>query len=283
MGETTQSASGKLAIPDARWLVVGAVAGLLAAAFGILRQADAGRDLPDGTLARVNDRLITRGNYERAVARLQRESGTDDDPAWVLQRLIDDELLVQRALELGMAQTDIAVRTAIINSLIASVTAEADAASPADAELQQYLADNADRFTFVERVAVEAWQSDDEEAAQSFLGALRDNGNATESGAVVPVPGLPSGLVPIEQLRDSLGPGIAAAAADMPPGSSAVFARRGRWLVVRVLDKASAAVTDLGRIRNSVLLDYRRNLAERTLRGYLDDLRRRATVVVTQP
>jgi hypothetical protein len=39
----------------------------------------------------------------------------------------------------------------------------------------------------------------------------------------------------------------------------------------------------LGSIRNRVLLDYRRSLAESTLRDYLDDLRRRADVVVVQP
>ena len=69
----------------------------------------------------------------------------------------------------------------------------------------------------------------------------------------------------------------------MPVGSSAVFARRGRWLVVQVLDKESAVVTDLSAIRNRVLLDYRRSLADQTLRDYLDDLRRRADVDVVQP
>ncbi len=53
--------------------------------------------------------------------------------------------------------------------------------------------------------------------------------------------------------------------------------------MVQVLEKESAIVTDLGTIRNRVLLDYRRNLAEQTLRDYLDDLRRRADVNVARP
>jgi hypothetical protein len=69
----------------------------------------------------------------------------------------------------------------------------------------------------------------------------------------------------------------------MPVGSSAVFARRGRWLVVQVLEKKSSVVTDLSTIRNSVLLNYRRSLADQTLREYLDDLRRRADVDVVRP
>jgi hypothetical protein len=201
----------------------------------------------------------------------------------VLQRLVDDELLVQRGLELGMAQSDSAVRNAIIDSLIASVTAEADAASPDDEELQQYLSENADRFSFVASLSVAAWQTNDEAVAQSFVSALRNDGSITTSDTIGPIPDLPPGLMPVEVLRDFLGPGITAAAADMPVGSSAVFARRGRWLVVQMLEKESAVVTDLSAIRNRVLLDYRRSLADRTLREYLDDLRRRADVDVVQP
>ena len=89
--------------------------------------------------------------------------------------------------------------------------------------------------------------------------------------------------MPLETLRDYVGPGIAAAAAEMPAGSSAVFARRGRWLVVQVLEKEVSAVTDLGSIRNRVLLDYRRTLADEMLRNYIDNLRQRADVVVTEP
>jgi len=269
--------------PDIRWLVAGALAGLLAAGFGILRQAESGNELPANALARVNEQIITRDNYDRALARLGANSTSDDANAWVLQRLVDDELLVQRGLELGMAQSDSAVRNAIIDSLIASVTAEADAASPDDAELQQYLAENTDRFSFVASVSVAAWQTNDEAVAQTFVKRLRDDGSVTTSDIIGPIPDLPPGLMPVELLRDYLGPGIAAAAANMPVGSSAVFARRGRWLVVQVLEKRSAVVTDLSTIRNRVLLDYRRSLADRTLREYLDDLRRRADVDVVQP
>ncbi len=283
MGENKEATAGNSGTPDIRWLVAGALAGLLAAGFGILRQADSGSELPANAVARVNDQIIGRDNYDRALARLGTNSTSSDETAWVLQRLVEDELLVQRGLELGMAQSDSAVRNAIIDSLIASVTGEADAASPGDEELQQYLSDNADRFSYTASLSVAAWQSNDDAVAQSFVTELRNGGNVTTTDAIDPVPDLPPGLMPVEVLGDYLGPGIAAAAAEMPVGSSAVFARRGRWLVVQILEKKSAVVTDLGTIRNRVLLDYRRNLADKTLQDYLDDLHRRADVVVVQP
>jgi hypothetical protein len=283
VGENTEPTDGDSQPLDIRWLIAGALIGLLAAGFGILRQADSGNDLPANAVARVNDQVISRDNYDRAIARLGTNSNAEDNSAWVLQRLVDDELLVQRGLELGMAQSDTTVRNAIVESLIASVTAEADAASPGDDELQAYLAEHADRFSYTAKVAVAAWQTNDEAVAQSFIERLRNDEEITTSDAIGPIPDLPAGLTPIEQLRDYLGPGIVAAAADSPVGSSAVFARRGRWLVVQVLEKETAAVTDLSTIRNRVLLDYRRSLADQTLRDYLGDLRRRANVVVVQP
>ncbi len=283
MGENDETIADKSGTPDIRWLIAGALAGLLAAGFGILRQADSGNELPANAVARVNGQIVSRNNYDRALARLGTNSTSVDKAAWVLQRLVEDELLVQRGLELGMAQSDSAVRNAIIDSLIASVTAEADAASPGDEELQQYLSDNADRFSYTASLSVAAWQTNDDAIAQSFVAKLRNGSNVTTSDAIGPIPDLPPGLMPLELLRDYLGPGVAAAAAEMPVGSSAVFARRGRWLVVQVLEKKSAIVTDLGTIRNRVLLDYRRSLADQTLQDYLDDLRRRADLIVAQP
>jgi hypothetical protein len=269
--------------PDIRWLIAGALAGLLAAGYGILRQADSGDVLPANVVARVNDQVINRDRYDRALARLITYGAADDERALLLQRLVDDELLVQRALELGMVRSDTAVRNAMVDSLIASVTAEADAASPTDEELERYLADNTERFSFVASVAVAAWQTDDESIAQSFITSLRNDGEVAISDLIAAIPDLPPGLMAIEILRDYLGPGIAAAAADMPVGSSAVFARHGRWLVVKVLEKKIAAYNDLNSIRNRVLLDFRRRQAEQTLSDYIDELRHRADVHVALP
>ena len=242
--------------------------------------------LPDDAIARVNDVVIDRETYASALTRYAAGGSrplTDDDKAALVQNLIDDELLLQRGIELGMPQSDAAVRTAIISSLVASITAEADAANPADDELENHLAGFPERFSYTTRVALEAWQTDDESIAQQFAELLRNTDEMPKLAGISPIAELPAQLIPIEALRDHVGPGIAAAAASMPAGSSAVFARRGRWLVVRVDQIESTAVTELDSIRNRVLLDYRRELADQTLRRYLDELRERADIAVELP
>lgn len=268
---------------DLRLLAIGALGGLAIAAIGILRQDAAVDSLPDDSVARVNDVLISRDLFERAVNRSIDYAGrpVESDDSRMLQRLIDAELLIQRGVELGMTQSDTAVRQAIIDSLIASVTAEADAASPTDEELKTHLADNADRFSYISRVSAEAWQTDSQTAAQNFVAALRTDGAGEMSDLVQPMPDLPAGVMSLEILATYVGPAIAAAVAEMPNGSSAVFARRGRWLVIRINDKERESLTDFEAIRNRVLIDYRRTLADQTLKAYIEDLRQRANISVS--
>jgi len=269
---------------DLRLLAVGALAGLAVAGVGILRQEQGSNALPEGSVARVNDVLISRELYDRAVSRATDYAGRPvaGDDTMMLQRLIDAELLIQRGVELGMTQSDAAVRQAIIDSLIASITAEADSANPTDDELKQHLADNADRFSYIAKVSVDAWQTDEESAAQEFIAALRAGETAQTNDIVRLMPDLPSGVMNLEVLADYVGPGIAAAVAEMPIDGSAVFARRGRWLVIRVKEKERETLTDLGAVRNRVLIDYRRTLADRMLRTYIENPRQRALISVAE-
>lgn len=267
-------------------LVLGALLGLVVAGYGILRQDFKSTPLPESAVARVNDRLISREGLERALARIESayetQEGNGSEVA-VLHNLVDEELLLQRGLALGMAYSDATVRTAIINSLVASVTAEADAADPPDEELQRYLEAHADRFSYTEKMAVRAWQTTSEPDAQQFVAQLRDSGTAPDIESVVRVPDLPDALVSIDIARGYIGAGIAAAVAGMPAGSSSIFARRGQWLIIQVLQKETATITDLDSVRNRVLLDYRRSMADEQLRDYLDGLRNRADITVSLP
>ena len=268
--------------PSLLWLAVGAIAGLAAAGYGLLERSGSGSGLPPGAVAVVNDAVIESRQLEGAIAQLAR-AGTTDVPttakADLLQSLIDEELLVQRGIDLGMVTSELTVRSAIVESLIASVTAEADAADPDDAELDAFMQENADRYTYASAIRLEAWTTDDEAIARQFVQQLESSGG-TASSELVPVPGLPTAPAPLERLRMFLGPAIAAAAADIPAGNSAVFARQGRWYVVHVLEHAEATLASLDSIRSQVLLDYRRALADERLQVYLEELRRSADIVV---
>ncbi len=271
--------------PNLRLLALGALIGLVAAGIGLLDRPTSALALPETAVARVNDVIISRDAYSRNRARTQNVDAADIENLDVdlLRRMVDDELLVQRGVALGMAQSDLVVRQALIDSLVASVTAEADAASPSEEELAKYLEENAERFSYTARIGLDAWQTDIESVAQAFVQRLRNDENAVAEGDIQAMADLPAGLIPTEIAADYVGPSIVAAAANMPNGSSAVFARRGRWLVVRVRSKELSTVTDLSLIRNRVLIAYRRDLAQSLLTQYVNQLRQRADITVATP
>ena len=272
-------------MPSLRWLAGGAIAGLLFAGYGLLDRSAEDLALPQGAVARVNERVITELELDRAVARLPAPPPPEQADAarqWVLQRLVEDELLVQRGVDLGIAESDLTVRDAIVQSLVASITAEADAADPSDGELREFLRQNAERYTYATAVALDAWVGDDEAAAREFLGKLGEGG-VPRDGGMERVEGLPETAIPLERLRMFVGPAIAAAATEMAAGSSALYARQGRWYVVRVNEHADQSVAELEAVRSQVLVDFRRSLADRRLREYVDGLLLEADVVIGQP
>lgn len=265
------------------WLAAGALGGLILAGVGLLERSAGDPDLPPGTVAQVNTTLISKTQLDRAVAALRgtpAEDVSDADRGRILEQLIDEELLVQRGVELDMVSTEATVRGAIVQSMVASVTAEADAANPTEEELERFLEEHAADYTFASALAVDAWVGDDERQAQEFVAGIRNSDGAATSTGLRRVPGLPESPMPLEQLRMFVGPAIAAAAVNMPAGSSAVYARQGRWYVLRVNQHAESLRAPLEAVRSQVLLDYRRNLANQMLKEYLERLRLQSDVVL---
>ncbi len=263
-----------------RWLTAGAATGLLIAAYGLTTPVPG----DDGDwVARVGEATISRSAFERELERLGTtgQALTDDRKTALLDGLVVEELLFRRGLDLGLAESDQAVRSAVVQSLIASITAEADSADPDDTILANFLDDNAERYTYASAMTIRAWVTDDERRARRVYAELPEEPEPG-SGAT-PLPGLPAGPAPIERLRMFLGPAIAAAAADMAAGEAQVFARQGRWYVVEVVAHDESVIADFSSVRSQLLLDYRRQLASERLSAYVDDLRERAAVEVRVP
>ena len=265
------------------WLAFGAFAGLVATGYGMLRQADPNTQLPETVVASVNSTTIGRDVFDQALKSFGTSTLDQDDKTLLLERLVDNELLVQRGVELGMTESDIEVRNAIVNSLVASITAEADAANPTDDELKKYLAENADNFSYTSKIWIDVWASDMEPVAQELVRILQAGAPIPEIKGIESLKDLPDALTETSMLSEHLGPAITSAVVEMPEGSSAIFARRGRWLVVKMIAKERSYVTEMSTIRGRLLLSYRRNLANAMLTSYIDDLRERAEIQVSIP
>lgn len=277
---------------DMAILAAGACAGIALAVYGLLA-TDAPRNLPADAAARVNDRLIGNAELADALAALGSDSRDPLDQAdreWILRRLMEEELLVQRALELDLGHTDRAARDALVDAMIRRITRDAAARRPSEDELRAWYADNRSLFAGAPRLRVQAHAAPDEAAARALRERLMSEGDGGDEGGEraaaatgEPVAGLPDALLPPAKLRDYLGPRLTATLSNAPTGEwLAPLPYAGRWIVARVARRSEAAAPPYGEIRDRVEAAWRRAQMDVALARYLDELRVRADIEMAE-
>jgi len=277
-------------------LAVGAVAGLALAARGLIA-SDAGRgdSLPERAVASVNGSEILTEDYQRLVAGLERdtrEAADEKARRHVLDRMIDEEVLVQRGLELGLAESDRRIRANVTAAMIRSILVEVEDQQPTASELREFYQENRDFFTQPGRMRVHqlffrvpdpAEEQAAAERAQQVrdliepgqaLAELRDHGDPEVSP-------LPDVLLPATKLREYLGPTALRAVFELELGEVSPPVRSGTgYHLLQLVERELPRTPDLAEIEAQVRAEWQRRAGDRALREYLDELRDQAEIVV---
>src|SRR5713101_5202308 len=119
------------------WLIGGALTGCVLAAIQILHDARIPVRFLPGIAARVNGREIDTASVDRTVAGLdvRLRNSEPDARRRVISRMIDEELLVQHALDSGAAESDPEVRAALVRAAITRVNTEVASQSVSESEV----------------------------------------------------------------------------------------------------------------------------------------------------
>jgi parvulin-like peptidyl-prolyl isomerase len=278
------------------WLALGAAAGLTCAAVALLASGPGDGSLPPDAAASVNGTVIRLEELDRAVAGVAADRRDPIGPAeraHVLDRLLDEELLVQRGLELGLAEHDRRVRGDIVSAVIELAVSQANEEEPSDAEVSAFYEENRGYFSRTDRLMVrqllvraEPVRSEQEARARAEEAARRlraGEGFAAVDEAlgdpqVAPVP---RDLLPETKLREYLGPTAARAAASLEVGGTSDPQRTASgYAVLQLIERAPGFAPPLAEVEPEVRAELRRRAGDRALRAYLDELRERADVRV---
>lgn len=296
--DETGDASGESAAPRRAllWLALGCAAGVALSAWGLLADAPS-QALPESAVARVNGALIRSDAYHRLVAALAadlRGPVTPELRRRVLDRMIEEELLVQRGLELGLAASDRRVRADLSSAVIRSVVVEAEDESPGEGALRRFYRKQAAFFTRPGRFRVAqiyfrapAPGGAGEEAARRRAERARariaegEDFESLRAAGDAEVSPLPDALLPPAKLRDYLGPTALQAVMALAPGeTSAPLRGAGGFRIFRLLQREPPRLPPFEEIREQVQAEWRRRAGDEALRRYLDELRERAEVAV---
>lgn len=266
-------------------LAAGALLGVAVAAAGLVKSPETAPP-PDDAVAVVNGQPIRRDDYERALSALsaERRSGKLDPELTrhVLDRLIDEELLIQAALELGLAARDRRVRADLSTAAIGFVVDSPAEREPSSEDLRAFFDEHAatfatDALLSVEEVYVRADQA---EADLPKVLSMRERWSHGQpvSGDPPPLP-LPRGPLPQKKLAHYLGPSAAEAIAALPAGGVSEPVRsEGGYHLYRLVERRGGSVPRFEDVQREVKLAYERWAGEERLRRFLRERRARASL-----
>lgn len=248
------------------------------------------------TLAMVNGVPIGAERFERMVATLELDRrGQKFDAVqrrWLLDQLIADELLLQRAIELGLARDDPLAHRRLVAALVESITTGASDVTPDDEALRRFYAEHPQYFRRgarleLTRIFVRVDGGNEAEArrrAEAARARLRAGEPADRVRAALgnePVSPLPPDLLPAEAIREYLGPTAARVTQDLEPGAVSDPVRvGGGYEVMRVDRKEPGGAAPFDTVRDSVLAEYRRSAGAAALKQHIEELRAAAEVHV---
>jgi parvulin-like peptidyl-prolyl isomerase len=277
-------------------LGLGAALGLALAAAGILGGAEV--RLSDEAVALVNGVPIRSADYTRLVAGLEsdlRRPADDAQRRRVLDRMIEEELLVQRALALGLARHDRRVRADLVSAMIAAITSDVDQREPTESELRAFYADESAFFVQPGRLRVRQIffrvpASADEASVNARAREARQRlvdgepfdevTRALGDEAILRIPDAP---LPAAKLREYLGPTALRAALELQVGEVSQPVRSGTGIhLLQLLEREPNRTLPYDEIAEQVRNEWRRRAGDRALRDYLDDLRAQADVDVAE-
>lgn len=243
--------------------------------------------MSERVLARVNGTAIT----ERDVAfALERSAGSDLREA--LAFLIDQELLVQRGVAIGLLDSDLAVRKTIVMAVIETVVAEVVRQEPSEEELRAFYGEHRALFTLPTRLHLQylfvgengdrqAARARAEQAAAAIAQGLpfsdaRDRYG--EGGGVL----LPDTPLPVHVLRRYLGPTLARIALTLAVGETSPPVRSPQgYYILHLVAAYPEEVQPYATVKQAVKAEYWRRKRDEALQRHIDRLRRSATLVLS--
>jgi parvulin-like peptidyl-prolyl isomerase len=247
----------------------------------------------------VNGRTIGRESFARFTAAVaaERKSVSLDTATRrrLLERMLDEELLLQRGVALDLHRLEHTARRSIVAALVASVTADAELVEPDEETLREFYAENSDLFARPGRLVLAAAFVDTEQRpdpvarreAEEIARRVRAGEpleQVRSALADLPVAELPQGWLSLETIRQYLGPSAASAAARLAVGevSDPIRASSGYW-VLELRDRNPGEVAPFEQIRSQVRSEHLRSRGDAALREYLAGLRESAEIRILDP
>ena len=264
------------------FLVVVMTVGIILAAISMVRETN----FSEGDwIAKVDGIPISRAKYLLQLEGLNIDKLnplTKQDELYVLERMIEEELLIRRAVDLGLLKTNTMIRGTIIQQMINSIISD-NALKPIDeVELRNFFKENISFFTSANKLRIRQLYFKGNEKA-SFKRAQKSfinlqNGMPFEE---VSVDGdettlqIPDTLMTLAKVREYVGPSMMNLAKKLNPGEFTTPKKVSNgYRIIYLVEREDAIPPNFETAKNSIKAEFSKRRDDLSLRSYLDKLKK---------
>ena len=264
-------------------LVLGVFVGISLAIFSSIQ--DTNFEVDNNWVARVGDIEISREKYLLQLEGLnldKRAPLKEEDRAFVLERMIEEELLIQRAKDLGMFSTNTMIRGAIVQQMINMIISENSLDIVSTSQLKEFYEANKGFFTSADRLRLKQIYFSDEKggalerAQNAYLYLVQGNNlDVIDSKSDESALEVPNTLMTLSKVREYIGPSLMQLARMLKPGEFTSPKKViGGYKIIVLLERRDASPPDFKEIRDRVKSEYQKRKDDEALRDYLNKLKK---------
>ena len=274
---------------QSKLLLLASIIGTFLAIYSIMETNKNFSSLPDNIIATVNDKIIPNDKYQTVINLIQsvkRDELTKADREMALDRIIEEELLVQYAYKNGFLEADDLLRKSIVRSVVDSIVEQALSVVPADQDLLKFYETNRQTFAIDEKYRVVILSSQNRSDIDEGKVIWQSNYDLTllrQTFKRIDRLDIPTGFISKIRLGTLIGPLLRDKVLSLQVGeTSETLKTIYGYSIVTLVDKKDRVIPELKEISEIVLQEYKRQQREEILEELLKDLKRQSDIKINE-
>ena len=274
---------------QSKLLLLASIIGTFLAIYSIMETNKNFSSLPDNIIATVNDKIIPSDKYQTIINLIQndkRDELTKADREMALDRIIEEELLVQYAYKNGFLEADDLLRKSIVRSVVDSIVEQALSVVPAEQDLLKFYEVNRQTFAIDEKYRVVILSSKNQSDIDEGKVIWQSNYDLTllrQTFKSIDRLDIPTGFISKIRLGTLIGPLLRDKVLSLQVGeTSQTLKTIYGYSIVTLVDKKDRVIPEFKEISEIVLQEYKRQQREEILEELLKDLKRQSDIKINE-
>ena len=274
---------------QSKLLLLASIIGTFLAIYSIMETNKNFSSLPDNIIATVNDKIIPSDKYQTIINLIQndkRDELTKADREMALDRIIEEELLVQYAYKNGFLEADDLLRKSIVRSVVDSIVEQALSVVPAKQDLLKFYEANRQTFAIDDKYRVVILSSQNRSDIDEGKVIWQSNYDLTllrQTFKRIDRLDIPTGFISKIRLGTLIGPLLRDKVLSLEVGeTSETLKTIYGYSIVTLVDKKDRVIPEFKEISEIVLQEYKRQQREEILEELLKDLKRQSDIKINE-